>query len=148
MHYRYVEDQQTLIEACETYGEDLEKLYDEAYVPWVIVNRCYNLETGELTTSDLPYAKVIAENTYVYWDQEKEQYVIRKADNTEMPAVGLQKAYQLYLVNQKLWRTQSISSSPSERCDCTGTWYSSASCPNCCRQLSVQLGKYRGVRIG
>ena len=103
MHYRYVEDQQELIEACEIYGEDLKKLYDEAYVPWVIANRCYNLETGELTTSDLPYAKVIAENTYVYWDQEKERYVIRKADNTEVPAVGLQKAYQLYLVNQKLW---------------------------------------------
>lgn len=103
MHYRYVEDQQALVEACETYGDSLERLYDEAYVPWVVVNRCYDLETGELITSDLPYAKVISENTYVYWDPENKQYIIRKADSTEISAVGFEKAYELYIVNQKLW---------------------------------------------
>ncbi len=103
MHYRYVEDQQALIDAAEKYGNALDKLYDEEYVPWIVVNRCYDLETGELTTSDLPYAKVIAENTYVYWDSEKGQYIIRKEDNTEIAAEGFEKAYKVYVVNQKLW---------------------------------------------
>lgn len=103
MHYRYIEDQQTLIEAHETYANSPERIYDEAYVPWHIVNRCYDLETGELTTSDLPYAKAISENTYVYWDPKNEQYIIRKADNTEIVTTGFEKAYKLYVVNQKLW---------------------------------------------
>ncbi len=103
MHYRYVENQQDLIEASETYGAMLDKLYDEEYVPWVVVNRCYDLNTGDLSTSDLPYAKVIADNTYVYWDIESEQYIIRDADNTEFSAAGMKKAYKPYLINGKLW---------------------------------------------
>ncbi len=106
MHYQYVEDEQTVFDFLDTDYTPSSAFTD---LPWVYVNICYNLETGEITESDLPYAWCIGEDCYVY--TENNEFYVMDADGDVSCVENMQMAdesglvnFNMSIVNGKVWR--------------------------------------------
>ncbi len=98
MYYKYVEDQQILIDVLHDSQGSLEN-----DVPWIYENKCFDLETKEITVSDLPKAEEINENVYLYWDNDKESYTLLNNKETEVIANVFEKTWAPHIINGKLW---------------------------------------------
>lgn len=102
MYYRYVEDPQIIIDYLNTdWMQDGNPRKD---IPWIIENKCIDLETGEITVSDLPYAWCTGENFYVYEDNGTFYILDQNGEKTAAPNMYDNETYDFTVVNGKLWK--------------------------------------------
>ncbi len=98
MYYQCVENQQDLIDVLHDSQGDLEN-----DVPWIYENKCFDIETKEITVSDLPKAEDINENTYLYWNDTKDTYALLNEKETEIIVSGFEKIWRPHIINGKIW---------------------------------------------
>lgn len=102
MSYRYVEDPQIITDYLDT--DWVNNGNPRKDIPWIIENKCIDLETGEITVSDLPYAWCIGENFYVYEDNSTFYILDQNGKKTAAPNMYDNETYDFTVVNGKLWK--------------------------------------------
>lgn len=102
VHYQYVDDPQIMIDFINSSEPEIPDDF-----PWLYENKCFDLETGEMTVSDLPYAWWIYDNTYVYL--EDGTFYVMDESGASVPAPNIKEDdfYNITLVNGKLWKCTS-----------------------------------------
>jgi hypothetical protein len=102
MSYRYVEDSQIITDYLDT--DWVNNGNPRKDIPWIIENKCIDLETGEITISDLPYAWCIGENFYVYEDNGTFYILDKNGEKTAAKNMYDNETYDFTVVNGKLWK--------------------------------------------
>lgn len=102
MHYQYVDDPQIMIDFINRNEPEIPDDF-----PWLYENKCFDLETGEMTVSDLPYAWWIYDNTYVYLEDDTFYVMDESGDSVAAPNIKEDDIYNVTLVNDKLWKCTS-----------------------------------------
>lgn len=102
MYYRYVEDPKIITDYLDT--DWMQNGNPRKDIPWIVENKCIDLETGEITVSDLPYDWCIGENFYVYEDNGT--FYILDEDGKKTAATNMYDnvTYDFTVVNGKLWK--------------------------------------------
>lgn len=102
MYYRYIEDPKIMIDYLET--DWVMNGSPQNDIPWIIENKCIDLETGEITVSDLPYAWCIGEKFYVYEENDKFYILDENGEKTLANNMYDNETYDFTVVNSKLWK--------------------------------------------
>lgn len=102
MYYRYVEDPKIITDYLDT--DWMQNGNPRKDIPWIVENKCIDLETGEITVSDLPYAWCIGENFYVYEENDKFYILDQNGEKTASPNMYDNETYDFTVVNGKLWK--------------------------------------------
>lgn len=97
MHYKFVKDQQELEGIIDNSKE-------ESDINWCYEVKCFDPTTKELSIIDLPPAKCINENNYIYQNAEG-NYTIMDSEGGCVTTSVLNTDHSVYLtfVNGKLW---------------------------------------------
>ncbi len=99
MHYQHVKDSKYITDILNSNITDtFQKL------PWCYVNKCLDLETSEITVSDLPYAWWIGENSYIY--EENGTFFILNGNGEKRTAENMYEndIRDFTFINGKLWK--------------------------------------------
>ncbi|MGN0622136.1 MAG: hypothetical protein ACI4I9_09735 [Porcipelethomonas sp.] len=102
MSYRYVEDPKIITDYLDT--DWVNNGNPRKDIPWIIENKCIDLETGEITVSDLPYAWCTRENFYVYEDNGTFYILDENGKKTAAKNMYDNDTYDFTVVNGKLWK--------------------------------------------
>lgn len=102
LYYRYVKDPKMITDFLD--NDLFTKGSIRNDIPWVVENKCIDLETGEITVSDLPYAWCIGENYYVY-EEDGTFYVFDESGKkTTAKNIYDNEIYDFTIINGKLWK--------------------------------------------
>lgn len=106
MSYRYVDDRSDItdyLSSIDYNDPDWSWVDSVDVIPYHQVNKCLNLETGEIEISDLPIAEVIENNYYVYYN--KTFCAIDTSGNHSKSSGIVRDGYINHtIVNGKLWK--------------------------------------------
>lgn len=102
LYYRYVKDPKMITDFLD--NDLFTKGSIRNDIPWIVENKCIDLETGEITVSDLPYAWCIGENYYVY-EEDGTFYVFDESGKkTAAKNMYDNETYDFTIINGKLWK--------------------------------------------
>lgn len=99
MHYQYVEDPQVMIDIVNSMEPA-----DFNEIPWKYENKCFDIETGEITISELPYAWWICDDTYVYFENDSFYVMDKEGNTTQASNIKKDDWHNITFVNGRLWK--------------------------------------------
>lgn len=99
MHYQYVEDPQVMIDIVNSMEPA-----DFNEIPWKYENKCFDIETGEITISELPYAWWISDNTYIYQKNGVFYVMDEFGKSVAAPNITDDGIFNITYVNGIIWK--------------------------------------------
>lgn len=105
MSYRYVDHPEDIIDYVNAGDPDNPDWTDNiTEIPWHRVNKCLNLETGEVEVSDLPAADLIQNDGYVYIDGGNYYFMHTDGSVTQCPGMSWNGMSEITFIGGKFWK--------------------------------------------
>ena len=105
MSYRYVDHPEDIINYVNASDPDNPDWTDNiTIIPWHRVNKCLNLETGEMEVSDLPAADLIQNDGYVYIEDGNYYFMDTDGNVTQCSGMSWNGLSEITFVGGKSWK--------------------------------------------
>ncbi len=110
MWYKYVKDQQLLLDSLREHDNDIFQVDGDDDI-WTYENKCFDIKTGKIETSDLPHASLRLSSgdsdVYTYMDNGTAYYMTADGESHQVTDIDIPaKADSIFIptaVGGKLW---------------------------------------------